>query len=479
MIRAALVTLVAGLVVSLIGFLLVRNYLHSEAFRQFLEGKVGAFAKVQGRFSPFKWEGLATRTDRFEGRGESLIRSLEIDGIRTEVSLAGLTRGYWDIRASHVRRISLDLNLQRENNGPDLPESKSKPGKRSGTWMPRDVMLEGLDVGELKLAIHSKAGTISSQDTALRCESAGPVGTYKARLEGGAVSLPFPWLKSAELGEAKLRYQDRVLHITSLDAVLADSGRLDASGEWDLRDKTLAIDGALSGLELETMLDETWARRMMGTFETDFHVSGPETNLVASGHASLQRGVLTALPVLDVLAAYADTNRFRTLHLNLAETDWRWKDGQLLLSDLVLSSEGLARLEGSVTISEKRIDGAFRLGLAPGTLASIPGAETDVFFPGEHGLLWAPLRVTGTLDDPKEDLSERLANAAGARLFEVIPQTGERVLKFTRSLLGEEPTRKVDKVIQKGTDILMENQDVIREAADLLDGFIGGGSQGK
>jgi hypothetical protein len=232
-------------------------------------------------------------------------------------------------------------------------------------------------------------------------------------------------------------------------------------------------------LELETMLDATWARRVMGALDTDFKVSGPEADLVASGHATLQRGVLTALPFLDVLAAYADTSRFRTLHLNQAETDWRWRDGQLVLSNLVLSSEGLARLEGSVTISGKRIDGAFRLGIAPGTLAGIPGAETDVFFPGEHGLLWAPLRVTGTLDDPQEDLTDRLVAAAGARLFDVIPQTGERVLKFTRSLLDEESSRKVDEVIQKGTDILIENQDVIRGAADMLDGFIGGESRGK
>ena len=34
--------------------------------------------------------------------------------------------------------------------------------------------------------------------------------------------------------------------------------------------------------------------------------------------------------------------------------------------------------------------GRFRLGLAPGTLSTIPGAETDVFLPGERGLLWTP-----------------------------------------------------------------------------------------
>ena len=57
---------------------------------------------------------------------------------------------------------------------------------------------------------------------------------------------------------------------------------------------------------------------------------------------------------------------------------------------------------------DRRIDGRFRLGLVPGVLARIPGAETIVFQPGERGLLWTTLRVTGTIDDPEEDLTGRL-----------------------------------------------------------------------
>jgi hypothetical protein len=143
----------------------------------------------------------------------------------------------------------------------------------------------------------------------------------------------------------------------------------------------------------------------------------------------------------------------------------------LFLSKLVLASEGLVRLEGDIHIRGRDLDGNFNLGLAPGTLVSIPGAETRVFSPGPHGLLWTPLRITGTLDDPKEDLTDRLIAAAGLRMFEVIPETGEKVIRFTRSVVKDAP----GKVIDQGGRILEKGSDIVNDVGGVLDGILGGG----
>jgi hypothetical protein len=174
--------------------------------------------------------------------------------------------------------------------------------------------------------------------------------------------------------------------------------------------------------------------------------------------------------MLDALAAYADTRRFRILTLNEAHTEWRWKKGELALTNLVLASEGLVRIEGGITLRGRELDGVFRLGLAPGTLSTIPGAETDVFAPGERGLMWTTLRITGSLEDPKEDLTNRLIAAAGLRMFEQLPESGEQALKFTRSLLGD-PSPKT---IEKGEKIIQETRKTVREISGILDGILGG-----
>jgi hypothetical protein len=172
------------------------------------------------------------------------------------------------------------------------------------------------------------------------------------------------------------------------------------------------------------------------------------------------------VPVLDALSAYADTTRFRRLALEEGKTDFAWENGNLALRNLVIASSGLMRLEGALRMDpQERLDGRFRLGIVPGVLARIPGAESVVFSPGERGLLWTDLRITGTRDDPEEDLSKRLVEAAGLRMFEVLPETGERVLKFTKEVIdGDLETR-----LQKGAEVINQGRAVIDEAKGVVD----------
>jgi hypothetical protein len=76
------------------------------------------------------------------------------------------------------------------------------------------------------------------------------------------------------------------------------------------------------------------------------------------------------------------------------------------------------------------------------------------------------------LDDPKEDLTDRLIEAAGLRMFEQIPETGEKVMKFTQSLLGEPSTKTID----KGVKIIEEGSKAVRDVSGILGGILGGGS---
>jgi hypothetical protein len=193
-----------------------------------------------------------------------------------------------------------------------------------------------------------------------------------------------------------------------------------------------------------------------------------------SGSLNHTDGVLTALPLLDALAAYADTTRFRRIALNEGKVDYEWEDGALNLRKIAIGSEGLVRLEGSLKMDkEKRLDGHLRLGLVPGTLARIPGAETIVFTPGERGLLWTPLRITGTLDDPKEDLTERLIEAAGMRMIEIIPETGEKALKFTREVLNKDLQSHIKQgagdVIDQGRQVIDDAKGAIKEVEGIFD----------
>jgi hypothetical protein len=375
-----------------------------------------------------------------------------------------------------MRRVVISLDASADgiptalSKAPEPGKADSEPSQNSTGWLPREVELQGLELGQVDLHGRLDEGPLSASGMRVLVKPDGGRKSYRAEVSGGTIRLPFEDMPPVLLDQARLRYQDGAVFLTHLSAEAWKDGRLEASGEWDRETRRFSTEGGISGVKCEKVLSETWAKRLIGELSTDFTADNHSGKPVARGHLVLRNGTLTALPVLDMLAAYADTRRFRVMALSDAHADWRWEKDQIEISNIVIASEGLARLEGSLTIRGEQLDGALRLGLLPGTLANIPGAETDVFTPGERGLLWAPLHLTGTLDKPREDLSDRLIAAAGLRMLETLPESGEKVIKFTRSIIGENP----GKTVEKGVEIIEKSGLNVREVSGILDGLLGG-----
>ncbi len=474
--KAALGLIVAGVVGAGLLYATVRGYLHSDAFRRFLSVKASQVAGVDGEFTPFRWDGLAVDSDAFEAAGKGIIRGVRVDGLHTEVAVSGLSRGVWEIRGSRMQRVELAVDARNREPAATPPDQRmpaAAPPDKGPRWLPREIELQGIDVREVVVKAQLDQGPASISRVRLRIEPGGRKRTYQVEMADGAIRLPFGWVPELRLDRARLRYQDGRVFLNNATAAAWKDGHLEVSGEWDMTASRFSLEGAVSGVKCEEVFNEDWSKRCAGDMSTEFTVDNHAAAPVARGRLTVRKGTLTALPVLDALAAYADTRRFRVLALSEATTDWRWKNGEIFFSKLVLASEGLARLEGNLYIRGRELDGTFRLGLAPGTLASIPGAETSVFLAGERGLVWAPLRITGTLDHPAEDLTERLKTAAGQRMFEIIPETGEKVFKFTRSILGESPAKTID----EGVKLIEDGTKTVRGVANgLIDGILGGGN---
>jgi hypothetical protein len=462
-----LVALVVGVLAMIIG---VRGYLHSDSFRRLLSAEAGKAIQGEGEFEAFRWKGLQVRTDSFDAVGSGLARRVRADGIETEVGLGGFGRGVWELRGSHIRKLEAEIDLtERERLISQLPPPVRKVPRQKKGWLPNQAELMEAEIGNIVVHAVTSYGPAELAGARLRAVSAGSPMSYQGTLDGGLLRLPFGFLPVVKLRAADLRWQDETLFVSSLEAEMWERTRLSAAGEWDKKSKRAAFDGAVTDIPCAELLDETWAQRISGEIDLTFECELAPEARHARGGIELADGTLTALPVLDALAAYADTRRFRVIQLTEARSDWLWRDGVLYFSNLVLASEGLIRLEGGLVLRGEELDGTFRLGLPPGTLARIPGAETEVFLPGERGLMWTTLRITGTLDKPREDLTDRLIAAAGGRMFELLPETGEKVIRYSRTLASE----AAPKVIEEGVRVLEQGQSIIRGANGILDGLLG------
>ncbi len=460
-----------------IGHMMIRRHLQSEKFRKFVSETVSEAISVDGEFKPLKWDGLSVRSEGFVAEGEEQIRLVNIEGVQTDIGLGGFWRGVWEVEGFEVR--SADLEIDARTGVPSLLKREKKP-KKDG-WLPNEVELKGMRIGHASVKVLTDTGTTDFKGARVDAAPGNGSEAFDIKLTGGKLTTPYEWLPPVNLDTADLRTKGGAIFINDAQARFWDRGRLELTGEWDPTLNIKAFQGNVSGVTCEQVVNETWSKRLRGKLSSDFDLYWVGDKPHLSGHLTLENGVLTALPILDVLEAYLDTTRFRVLTLTQAETDWKWTEGRWSISNFVIHSEGLMRLEGDMKVNGDRLDGNFMLGLAPGTLASIPGAEEHVFLAGKDGLRWAPVRITGTLDEPKHDLTERLIAAAGRRLLEALPETAveaillgkgvvdqstQKALQEGIKLFGGEEGQRIDEVIQQGVEGAVEG---------VLQGIFGGG----
>lgn len=453
------------------GYVWVRQWLHGEDFRKLLSAEAGEALGAETEFAPLRWDGTVMSTDSCVAVGDGVVRKVDARGLELQVGLGALRRGVVELRNARLTRIGVTLDL-RESARPEPRPREEKPvGPREPAWyqrfLPQEVHLTELDVGESALRLLLESGEADFSGTRWAVEAGRVPGSYEIEAVGGRADLPWEFVPPLALRGARLRYQDLAVFLTAARFSLFERGELHLTGETSLKGGNYAFDAALSDVRAGELLEEDWKQRLEGVLESDFDVVDRGDGVVVSGELRLMDGSLTGLPVLDSLGAYGGDPRFRRLVLSEARTDFRWENGGLMVSDFVLASDGLLRIEGMLRIdAEDRLDGRFRIGLVPGTLSRIPGAETRVFLPGERGLLWAPVRVGGTVDDPQEDLTERLIEAAGLRMFELLPESGEWVMKYSGRVLEGD----LKGAIKDGEDVVRQGRDLLKRGKGLLEG---------
>jgi hypothetical protein len=170
--------------------------------------------------------------------------------------------------------------------------------------------------------------------------------------------------------------------------------------------------------------------------------------------------VLQGLPILEKLVTYTKIHRFNRIVLDTCTASLRPEGEAVRVEKIVIQSNGLVRIEGSMTIRGRSVKGDFMVGVTPEALMAIPGAGNRVFVDsnssGPPGMLWTRVHTAGTLDAPQEDLSSRLIGAAGMSLLfdspeKLVNKGAETLLK---PVLGNDAAKMPGKLIEGATGVI-------------------------
>ncbi len=434
--------LLLGIVLLIVGGMLwFHFYVRSEAFLRLLSDETSYALGVEGAYEPLQWDGSSAYSHTFVGRGgpDSPITEIRAEGIRAQMQLPGLLRWYWRTESIEIERVRVRLT--------GLPEARQQPTVlRAGFSAPaNDLGFDRAVVKELIIewSIPGEAqGGLRGTELELLTEEnrwidfAATGGTI---LHGGYG--PFT------LNDLTGRYDvERAIAVIKR-ARITDGARANLSlygnaGPFIDDAALLQLDAEFEGIAIAPWLDPDWRKRVSGTLRGGAQVRGPLSDsyyIVASGWAEVDDGRLESLPILEQISVFTGSERFRRIPLHTLRADFSWASGRLEVSDAIAESEALMKVEGDCAVERGLIDGRFDLGLSDEGLRWVPGGRRQVFTTPRANYYWTKVRVTGPVDRPQEDLSDRLISAAGDELMETAKEKlGEGVdaaLDFFKSVL--------------------------------------------
>jgi hypothetical protein len=480
----------------------VRGYLQKDAFRGKMEQFLGTQMKGSVTLEPLRWTGDEVTTQSASATTATGL-SAEISSLHLALDWNAFRDRQWRIINGGADALDLKFTAHTsagihsemvEAGAPNTtPNSSSVPSWLKG-YLPNKTEIDGLRFDAFTL---SYPGGWQLKESKLR------LGTWlqgetsvQATVDGGIFETPVqlpsqlhPMKFNLTRATARLSRED--LHLTNATVSWVDDSEITARGHIRPADKTWELSTHLTGIPLREIVSDDWKLRLTGLLEGDLNITGSHgTDPKVEGDVQLKNAVLTAMPVLDKLATYTRVDRFKRLVLDIATAHVSGSGQTRRLEKIVIQSNGLMRLEGSVTIQAGQIDGRFMVGVTPETLSWIPGAQQHVFTStnptAPAGMIWTPLHVSGSVDAPREDLTERLIGGAGKALLnapaEVIGKAGETLLK---PVLGDDLAKKPGEVMKSATEVLTNPGDAAKKATeaaekgiDLLKGF-GGGLLGK
>jgi len=400
----AMIAFAAGVAVFLSP--LLTRYVESDRFRAAMEEETAKGLHFpRGRYAPIRrTDALTAQSDRFQAdNGQKAMRSLDAHGITAKFNPWGVLVRQWRFDDVHVQSGDVEIQIYEAHPEPVRP----KPW--FAIFLPNRVYLENIQSEQANITWRFRGERAGFFGTQLLITPNGRDFEYVAT--GGRLKMAL--VPDLELRRTHILITKTLLTLYDLD--LASDSHSDesirAQGHAGLgQDKSIDVKTNFNSVPIRQWLPAEWKGHLTGSAFGDIHYTGKDPKLESSsgeGSLRIQDGRVDDVPLLNKLAELARKKSFERLNLNECSLAFAWRYPEIDIKDVTLEEKGKFRIEGEISIKRQSLRGTIKLGLTREYLDWLPNPE-EVFSRRSSGYLWTDVHLSGTIDEPRQDLSQRI-----------------------------------------------------------------------
>ena len=409
---------VLGVTALFVGQSALESYLRGETFRHKTEAALGRILHAEAALEPLERQGIALSSERLELNGTSgaFFSKALLHGVWAELDLGGIWKRLWKVEMIRFQRIEVNLDPPSDSFTAPSNEAHSQPLAVSPWWarfLPNRTEVAAIQTDRATL----KRSGFELKETRLNAKPQD--GGWDISLESG--ELRSPHLPAMEVSKARVSMQGKNGSLRSARLLVKTGGQVQATGEWGA-ETGIDLHGKLENVDVRPFLPEWWQARLRGSLIGDIRFlrnsTQPEGQL--TGELKLQNGTLEGLPLLSQLGTFIGNPRFRQVPLKNASARLTHTATRTTLKDLDLDADGVLRIRGDLSVEKGALKGSLKLGISASLIQWLPGVRSKVFDESADGYVWTPVQVSGSLEEPIEDLSPRLISEAVGAVSETV-----------------------------------------------------------
>ena len=446
------IVLASLIILLLIGYSQLMAYLQGDSFRDFMtdSARKALHASNVELHSNLSINGRRISVQGAALSGANKIQEAQASRIITEIDRAALLG-----RRLHLSKLSMEEASLVLSTGTDKTANqagttktarktrkKAKNSQKTGAattdnnfFSLKEVQLDLFECKDTDLSIRHNTSLYQLLGANVSASPAPRIGknAWQLNAENARLHTPFHFLRDSSVKTATMIYHDDSVDVTECRIMLTP-GEMRVKARYDIKQAQWGVDMQVNKGNLHRLLNEDWKKRFSGDLYGKLTMTGHGSCTdTGTGAFSVQNGVLEGLPFLSQLPI-GNTYPYRSVELEKADCQVLFPYNSASISNAWLidkinmrSRDGALLVQGHVIIgSDRRLGGTLNIGLPRSIVLAFPLPKSgiiDKLFTtneDESDYLWVKLNLSGTLNQPKEDLSIRISTLAGDSILSSI-----------------------------------------------------------